>query len=198
MAAIADGVLSFGELDPLIFTGAEAPFEWPDLALAIEDGRGLIESDFGRVGLKLTGKGHLRDGFAGELAAAAPSMAAGGCTAERATLYGTIAIEDARPHFTGPLRFAQYPAPGPRWPMARCRWMRGRQAIWPASRANLPCAQARRCLRRTAPRRSAAMAGSVGAAATLTARYDLAAREVATPYASLAELTLEGRCERGG
>ena len=41
------GVLSFGELDPLIFTGEDKPFEWPDLDVAIDDGRGMIESDLG-------------------------------------------------------------------------------------------------------------------------------------------------------
>ena len=39
------GRLSFGALDPLIFTEEEAPFELPDLRLRIVDGRGFAVSD---------------------------------------------------------------------------------------------------------------------------------------------------------
>jgi hypothetical protein len=103
-ATYRDGRLSFGELDPLVFTGEDRPFELPDLTLRVIDGRALIESDYGAVGLKLAGDGYLRDGFAGELAATAPGLAAGGCVAERTTLYGRVSIRGARPAFAGPLR----------------------------------------------------------------------------------------------
>ncbi len=99
------GRLSFGALDPLIFTDSDEPFELPDLDLAITAGRGLVETDFGPVGLRLAGSGALRSGFAGELAATAPALAAGGCAAAGATLYGRLAIADERPRFAGPLRF---------------------------------------------------------------------------------------------
>jgi len=101
-----DDQLSFGALDPLIFTGEEGPFEFPDMALAVEDGRALLESDNGPVGIKLEGSGNLRGGFAGELAATAPQIALSGCKAQGATLYGKIGIDAERPQFTGPLRFA--------------------------------------------------------------------------------------------
>jgi hypothetical protein len=102
-----DGQLSFGALDPLIFGEEDAePFELPDWELELEDGGGLLETDFGRVGLRLAGRGNLRSGFAGELAAIAPTLAAGGCTARQATLYGRVRMDDERPHLAGPLRFA--------------------------------------------------------------------------------------------
>ena len=187
------GVLSFGELDPLIFTGSDEPFEWPDLTLAIDDGRGLIESDFGRVGLKLTGSGHLRDGFTGELAAVAPSLALSGCSAQTATLYGAIAIEDAQPHFTGPVRFAQASCAG-------ATLAGGAVQVDARASGDLASFQGALALRTGAAvyaQNRAASLGGDGAFSwregALTARYDLAAREVVTPYASLAELTLEGR-----
>ena len=187
------GVLSFGELDPLIFTDSDEPFAWPDLTIAIDDGRGLIESDFGRVGLKLTGRGHLRDGFAGELAAVAPSLAAGGCTAERATIYGTIAIEDAQPHFTGPVRFAQASCAG-------VTLADGAVQVDARAASDLASFSGELALRTGAAvfaDNSAASLGGDGAlswrAGAINARYDLAAREVVTPFASLAELKLEGR-----
>jgi len=46
------GKLSFGALDPLLFTGSKEPFALPALDLAINDGRALIETDFGPLGIK--------------------------------------------------------------------------------------------------------------------------------------------------
>lgn len=103
-ATLRGGAISFGALDPLVFTGSKEPFSLPALDLAIEDGRALLEGDYGPVGLSLSGSGLLRDGFAGELAATGPRLLAGGCVARGASLYGTLAVENAHPKFTGPLR----------------------------------------------------------------------------------------------
>ena len=105
------GKLSFGALDPVIFTGEEAPFEFPDMRLQVVDGRALLESDYGAAALKLDGSGHLRGGFAGELAITAPRLAGAGCTATGTTLYGQVSIADERPAFVGPLRFARVACP---------------------------------------------------------------------------------------
>lgn len=103
-----DGKLSFGALDPLIFAPREeGPFELPDFALTVTEGRGLLETDYGPVGISLAGSGHLRDGFAGELAAISPKLTAAGCEAARPTLYGRVRIESERPRFEGPLRIAR-------------------------------------------------------------------------------------------
>jgi hypothetical protein len=99
-----DGKLSFGSLDPLIFTGSDEPFRLPDMDLAIIDGRGLIETDFGPVGVKAEGSGGLISGFSGIVAASAPKLAIGGCEAEGATLYGKLTTSSAKPTFAGPLR----------------------------------------------------------------------------------------------
>ena len=100
-----DGKLSFGSLDPLIFTGGDEPFEFPDLELTVRDGRGLLEGDYGPVGFKIDGSGHLRGGFSGIAAASAPRLLLPGCVARKASLYGRISINAERPRFAGPLRF---------------------------------------------------------------------------------------------
>lgn len=102
-----EGELSFGELDPLIFTGEEGPFEFPDLQLTVSDGRALIEGDHGPVAIKLDGSGHMRDGFAGEIAALSPRLQLSGCEAVQPTLYGRVSIKASRPRFEGPLRAAR-------------------------------------------------------------------------------------------
>jgi hypothetical protein len=67
----------------------------------------LLESDYGPVGFKLDGSGHLarrlRRRAGGDRAAAGGA----GCDGGRATLYGRVSIDDERPAFEGPLRFAR-------------------------------------------------------------------------------------------
>jgi hypothetical protein len=108
------GKLSFGELDPLIFERRvpATAFKFPDLNLAIEDGRALVETDGGPIGAKVTGAGNLRNGFKGELAAISPRLAIAGCEVARPTLYGRIDIADRHPHVVGPMRFDRLACPG--------------------------------------------------------------------------------------
>jgi hypothetical protein len=102
-----NGKLSFGGLDTVLFGGGgKQPFQLPDLDLAIEDARGLLETEWGPVGFKAEGAGRLRDGFAGVLAATAPQARAGGCRLERGSVYGTVRIAAGQPRFMGPLRLA--------------------------------------------------------------------------------------------
>ena len=102
------GKLSFGSLDKVLFAKAEPPrrFRLPDLDVRVVDGRGLLDSDLGAVGVKLVGAGRLRGGFTGTLAAIAPEASIAGCRVGRASVYGTIGVSGERPHFTGPLRVA--------------------------------------------------------------------------------------------
>lgn len=113
------GKLSFGSLDKALFGGARnRPFRLPEMNVHIVDGRGLVETDYGPVGVKLEGVGALRGGFAGTLAATAPQLDAGGCKAERATLFGTVKIADEKPRFTGPLRLGRLDCPHSRLSLA--------------------------------------------------------------------------------
>lgn len=98
------GKLSFGSLDPLLFTGRKRAFELPRLDMRIADGRALLETDYGRLGIKTEGQGRLNDGFKGIVAVAAPRLEGFGCTAQRSSYYGTIRIAAARPRLGGPLR----------------------------------------------------------------------------------------------
>lgn len=105
------GKLSFGSLDPLIFTGSKEPFALPALDVAIDDGRALIDSDFGPLGIKTQGAGRLDDGFAGILAVVAPNLDGAGCAADGASFFGRISVASGRPRFAGPLRLAALACP---------------------------------------------------------------------------------------
>ncbi|WP_198045968.1 intermembrane phospholipid transport protein YdbH family protein [Novosphingobium aquimarinum] len=103
---IRNGTPSFGSLDKVLFTGGDAPFRMPDLDVAIEDGRALIEADQGPIGIKLAGEGRLRGGFSGILAAVTPGLAQGDCRTGRTTLYAKLSVSREKPRLQGPLRTA--------------------------------------------------------------------------------------------
>lgn len=103
---VVRGKPSFGALDKVLFTGSKEPFRLPDYDIAVEDGRARIATDYGTVGIKLAGKGKLRDGFAGEIAVITPSVVARGCSVERASVYGKVSVTNEKPRFVGPLRIA--------------------------------------------------------------------------------------------
>ena len=104
--------LSFGSLDPLLFTGSKQPFALPRLDLKIADGRALLETDYGPLGIKTEGEGRLNDGFAGIVAVSAPNLAGFGCTAQRVSYYSTIRIAAEQPRLVGPLRSGALDCPG--------------------------------------------------------------------------------------
>jgi hypothetical protein len=188
------GKLSFGALDPLIFTGKEEPFEFPDIRLGVTDGRALLESDYGPVGLKLTGGGHLRGGFIGELAASAPQLTGAGCIVEKATLYGRVSVSDERPAFAGPLRFARLACDGQDLALER-----GAIRIDGRADSKLASFDARGGLRTgAATYAGASLAGLSGTTQVswrdggLTARYDLAGDGLATALAAVSRIELDG------
>ncbi len=99
------GKFSLGSLDKALTGGDPSqPFRLPDLDLALEDARALIDSDYGLIGAKLEGHGNLSGGFDGIAAVTAPRLAMQNCTASGVSLYGKLAVANARPHFTGPVR----------------------------------------------------------------------------------------------
>ncbi len=102
---LKQGKFSFGSLDKVLFGGPKTtPFRLPDLDIAVEDGRARLLSDYGAVGVKLAGRGAVRGGFSGTVAAIAPRLAVNGCGAIGASLYGTLTIAGERPQLAGPLR----------------------------------------------------------------------------------------------
>ena len=98
-----DGTLSLGALDPLLEPGEGEP-GLPAIDLDLIDGRALITSDYGKIGIKAQGSGPLDDGFAGSIAATAPGIGTEECRATLATLFGDVTTEAGEPSFTGPIR----------------------------------------------------------------------------------------------
>jgi len=106
--SLRDGKLSFGSLDRVIFADSDEPAALPEIDLKLIDGRALIDSDFGPIGIKVEGQGALDDGFNGLLAATAPKLALAGCQSEAATLYGKLVTGGGIATFNGPLRLRSF------------------------------------------------------------------------------------------
>ncbi len=100
------GRVSFGSLDKLLYTDSKEPFRLPRLDLTLRDARVRIESPYGTIGVKADGRGNLRDGFKGQVAAIGAGLAYQGCALDRPSLFGTVSIADERPAFRGSMRFS--------------------------------------------------------------------------------------------
>ncbi|MFM5908338.1 MAG: YdbH domain-containing protein [Novosphingobium sp.] len=190
-----NGKLSFGTLDKVLFSGSgDKQFRMPDLDVALEDGRARIDGDLGVIGVKAEGNGNLRSGFRGELAAFAPSLAVQGCKADRATLYGALAITDERPSFTGPLRMAAL--------ACRASGLTMRDAAFQVKGTldkALDGGDATIAPRVAALALAANRLGGIGGSIDLTyrkqalnARYDVTAASLSTPQVSSGALALKG------
>lgn len=111
-ATYRGGALSFGVLDPLIFSESEAASSLPGFDLTIVDGGARLTSDFGDVGAVFEGSGPLDDGFTGTIAGIAPDLALAGCEIRRLTAYGSITVDAGAPRFEGPVRIRRGECPG--------------------------------------------------------------------------------------
>lgn len=193
--SVHGGKVSFGSLDKALFTGKAGPFEMPDLDLAVVDGRALIESDYGRIGARLQGKGALRGGFDGELAAIAPELSVRGCRAGRTTLYGRVTTTSQRPRFKGPVRMAGLNCPDRALALAQA----GVQLDVSFDKA-LDGGEGKLGFRAGAGQyKDNRLDGALGKVEfnyrkrSLNARYDVTARGIATPQARFASLSFDGR-----
>ncbi|QGP81313.1 intermembrane phospholipid transport protein YdbH family protein [Sphingobium sp. CAP-1] len=98
-----DGVLRLGELDKFRDPDSTAPFSLPDILLSLADARMTLDTDAGRVGMQIDGRGNLFSGFRGALAAAMPRAALPGCGLTMARAMVAIAMQQGRPHLSGPI-----------------------------------------------------------------------------------------------
>jgi len=163
-----DGTFDLGELNKFFPEPTGEPFEFPDIALDIDDAIAALSTPYGPVGASLTGFGQLRGQFDGEVALNSPDFAYGGCRAERATFAGDIALSSGSPNLSGPITAQRIACPQQSVALTR------------------PVIDAKLQLNKSLDR----WVGSVGFAAT-TAEYD--GQQLVKPAGNLA---FEGSAER--
>jgi hypothetical protein len=102
-ARLVDGKLSLGALDKLMPAPSGKPFALPALFADVQDVRIRLVAPQGVIGLKLSGKGRLNNGFAGQVAAITERLDLGGCVSGPATAVLAVSIASARPTLRGPV-----------------------------------------------------------------------------------------------
>ena len=189
-----DGTLSFGALDPLLFKQSGKPPALPDLDIALKDGRALLFTDYGKVGIKAQGEGRISDGFTGILAATAPDLAGHGCTTRGTTLYGKIDTADGRVHFAGPMRLAALACPSRTISLARAKLV-----LDARTNANFAGVEGKASIAAGALVYGAVTAGSLAGDSmatfrngALTARYTMSLRNVTSGQTRMAMLSADG------
>jgi len=105
-ARLVNGKLSLGAIDRLLPAPSGKPFTLPSFVADIEDARMRLVTPQGVVGLKLSGKGRLNDGFRGQLAAISERLDLGGCTTGQIGGAMAIRIDKGAPTIEGPAQLA--------------------------------------------------------------------------------------------
>ena len=103
---VVNGRVTLGQIDKLLPPPTGAPFRFPNQAIDVADASLRLDTPAGRIGIGLDGRGNLADGFRGRIAATSRGLALGTCRLAVPSAYGLIAIDNARPHFVGPLQAA--------------------------------------------------------------------------------------------
>lgn len=101
--AFRDGRLSLGEIDKFLGPGEATTTVLPRINVALDDVRASIATDFGPLGLNLSGRGHLRNSFRGLVVAAMPEARTAQCGARKMVAVLRIVMRNGESRLTGPL-----------------------------------------------------------------------------------------------
>jgi translocation and assembly module TamB len=109
-----DGALDLGVVNKLLPKPDGKPFTLPDMDVDLQDARMALDSKWGRVGLRLDGKGNIANGFTGQVAAVSRTPKVADCGAGQADAFLAISTSDRRITVNGPVRFVDLACPGVR------------------------------------------------------------------------------------
>lgn len=107
-ARLRDGRVSLGAIDRLLPppSSSGAPFSLPALHADIADAAVALDTPYGPVALRVSGRGQLDDGFRGRIRAQAPSLATGGCRIRALDADVAVRVTATAPRLAGPARAA--------------------------------------------------------------------------------------------
>lgn len=100
---LADGKLSLGAVDRLLPAPSGEPFTLPDIDLALDNARLVLETEYGAVAARLDGKGNLASGFSGRLLASMRQVKTGNLEATGLSGRFAVGTEHRRIRFEGPV-----------------------------------------------------------------------------------------------
>ncbi|UUL82803.1 YdbH domain-containing protein [Sphingomonas qomolangmaensis] len=103
---LVDGKLSLGALDRLLPAPSGKPFALPEMFVDVADARMRLTTPHGVVGVRVSGRGQLNDGFAGRIAAVSDRLAVNGCAGGGVSAAMALTIDEGAPTLRGPIRAA--------------------------------------------------------------------------------------------
>ena len=108
------GKLSFGAIDRLLPapSGQATPFALPALFVDAEDARLRVETPAGVLGLKVSGRGRLDDGFAGNVALVGDTLRLNDCVARGVQAALRVTVAKGAPTVAGPVRQSSHTGSG--------------------------------------------------------------------------------------
>jgi hypothetical protein len=101
---VVNGRVSLGEVDKLLPPPTGAPFRLPNQRIDVADAAIGLETPAGNVGIGLSGRGNLSNGFRGHMAAVSHQLSVGECVIAAPHARVQVSVDRHRPTFTGPLR----------------------------------------------------------------------------------------------
>lgn len=113
-ARLVDGKLSLGALDKFMSAPSGKRFALPAIDADMEDVRIRLAAPHGVVGIKLSGKGRLNDGFAGQVAAITERLDLGTCLSGPASAVLAVRIASGQPSLSGPIHAGSLDCAGAR------------------------------------------------------------------------------------
>ncbi len=119
---LANGRVSWGQLDRLLPPPSGKPFTLPDITVDVADTSISLATPFGPLGVALEGVGNLTGGFRGRLAAASPQLDAGRCVLSGMRAAVAVSVSARRPHVDGPLSAASFRCPASNIAVAQPRF----------------------------------------------------------------------------
>jgi hypothetical protein len=108
---LADGKVSWGELDKLLPPPTDEPFKFPDVVVDVADTSISLRTPAGPVGFAVRGSGNLTGGFEGTVAVRSPLLDFGRCRVSDIAGLVDAEIVARRTHVEGPVAADRFACP---------------------------------------------------------------------------------------
>ncbi len=103
LGKVTDGAVHFGAVDKLLPEPTGEPFKFPDIDLSLENASIGLSTEFGEVGLNVSGVGNPSSSLAAKVAGTSPLIVAAGCHVTRPKLFGNLNLVSGNAQFSGEL-----------------------------------------------------------------------------------------------
>jgi hypothetical protein len=119
---LANGKVSWGQIDKLMPPPSGKPFALPDFALDVADSTISLATPFGPFGIAVEGSGRLSGGFKGRVVAASQRIVPGRCEISNMRTWLAVEVVARRSHAVGPLVVDRLRCPSSRFEITKPRF----------------------------------------------------------------------------